>query len=132
MMARSKISDYMVTELVTLVPEMEINRAMQVLLDRAVSGAPVIDGKGELVGVLSQKDCLKAALNASYYQQWGGAVADYMSAEVETLDAELDIVEAAERFLASHYRRFPVMLEGRLVGQISRSDLLRALVDNWA
>lgn len=130
-MARPKISDYMVTELVTLSPEMEINRAMTVLLERAVSGAPVIDGKGELVGVLSQKDCLKAALNASYYQEWGGAVADYMTAAVETLDADLDIVEAAERFLGSNYRRFPVMVEGRMVGQISRADLLRALVESW-
>lgn len=130
-MARPKISDYMVSELVTLAPEMEINRAMKVLLDRAVSGAPVIDGKGELIGVLSQKDCLKAALNASYYQEWGGAVADYMSKVVETLEADLDIVAAAERFLGSNYRRFPVMLEGRMVGQISRADLLQALVDNW-
>ncbi len=131
MMGRPKIGDYMVSELVTLAPEMEINRAMKMLLDRAVSGAPVIDGKGELVGVLSQKDCLKAALNASYYQEWGGAVADYMSTVVETLEADMDIVEAAERFLASNYRRFPVMLEGRMVGQISRADLLQALVDNW-
>ena len=95
------------------------------------SNAPVIDGKGELIGVLSQKDCLKAALNASYYQEWGGAVSDYMSKEVETLEADLDIVEAAEHFLASNYRRFPVMHEGRIVGQISRADLLRALVENW-
>ena len=130
-MARPKISDYMMTELVTLAPDMEINRALKILLDRRVSGAPVVDAAGELVGVLSMKDGFKAALNASYYQAWGGAVADYMSAAVETLDADLDIVEAAEHFLASHYRRFPVMRQGRLVGQISRADLLQALVDNW-
>ncbi len=131
MTMRPKISDYMATDLITLPPEMEINRAMKILLDERISGAPVVDGKGVLVGVLSKKDCLKAALNASYHQEWGGAVSDYMTSPVETLDANLDIVEAAERFLKSHYRRFPVLQEGRLTGQISRADLLKALIENW-
>lgn len=131
MMKRPKIRDYMAASLVTLPSDMEILRAMEILLEERISGAPVVEPGGRLVGVLSKKDCLKAALNACYHQQWGGAVADYMSSPVETLDADLDIVEAAERFLASHYRRFPVVEEGRLTGQISRADLLRALVDNW-
>mgnify|MGYP001234840230 CR=1 FL=1 len=130
-MMRPKIRDYMATDLITLPPEMEINRAMKILLDERISGAPVVDDKGVLVGVLSKKDCFKAALNASYHQEWGGAVSDYMTSPVETLDANLDIVEAAERFLKSHYRRFPVLQEGRLAGQISRADLLKALIENW-
>ena len=92
---------------------------------------PLLDATGNLVGMLSQKDCLKAALHASYYREWGDTVADYMSSKPVSLDADLDLVEAAEAFLASSYRRFPVMSEGRLVGQISRSDLLRALAGNW-
>lgn len=128
---RPRIRDYMATDVVTLAPDMEILRAMELLLDMKFSGAPVVDESGRLVGVLSKKDCLKAALNASYHQQWGGVIADYMSTSVETLDANLDLVTAAERFLASHYRRFPVMEDGRLIGQISRADLLRALVDCW-
>ncbi len=128
---RSRIKTYMSRELVTLTPDMEINRAMHFLIDNRISGAPVLDETGNLVGMLSQKDCLKAALHASYYREWGDTVADYMSSQVETLDAELDLVEAAEAFLASSFRRFPVMSEGRLVGQISRSDLLKALAGNW-
>jgi CBS domain-containing protein len=128
---RPIIADYMATELVTLSPEMEINRATAILLEKGYSGAPVVDGARKLVGVLSKKDCLRAALNASYHQEWGGSVADYMSANVETLDADLDLVPAAERFLESNYRRFPVMREGRLVGQISRADLLRAIAEQW-
>jgi len=118
-------------QLITLTPDMEINRAMNLLIDNRISGAPVLDATGNLVGMLSQKDCLKAALHASYFREWGGKVADYMSCEPVSLDADLDLVEAAEAFLASSYRRFPVMSEGRLVGQISRSDLLRALAGNW-
>lgn len=128
---RPKIEDYMAKQLVTLSPDMEINHAMNVLLDGRISGAPVLDDKGKLVGVLSKKDCLKAALNSSYYQEWGGTVADYMASEVETLEADMDLVQAAERFLASHFRRFPVMRDGRLTGQISRADVLRGLAENW-
>lgn len=131
MSERPRIRTYMSRELITLTPEMEINRAMNLLIDNRISGAPVLDATGNLVGMLSQKDCLKAALHASYYREWGDTVADYMSSEPVSLDAELDLVEAAEAFLASTFRRFPVMSEGRLVGQISRSDLLRALAGNW-
>ncbi len=131
MTQRPTIADYMATDLVTLSPEMEINHATAILLEKRYSGAPVVNGAMKLVGVLSKKDCLRAALNASYHQQWGGSVADYMSTDVETFDADLDLVQAAERFLNSHYRRFPVMREGRLVGQISRADLLKAIAGQW-
>jgi CBS domain-containing protein len=117
----------MASDLITLSPETEITQAMNVLIDAKISGAPVVDQKGALVGVLSKKDCLKAALNAAYFQEWGGSVADYMSTNVETLDAHIDLVKAAEAFLASPYRRFPVLSEGRLVGQVSRYDILIGL-----
>ena len=128
---RPRIRDFMATQVVTLAPDLEILRAMELLLQKKFSGAPVVDENGKLVGVLSKKDCLKAALNASYHQQWGGVVADYMSTSVESLDADLDLVAAAKRFLASHYRRFPVMEDDRMIGQISRVDLLRALAESW-
>jgi CBS domain-containing protein len=121
----------MTTDVVALSPDMEILQAMKLLLEKQFSGAPVVDKAGKLVGVLSKKDCLKAALNASYHQEWGGLVDDYMSRTVETLDADLDLVAAAERFLASHHRRFPIVDNGRMIGQISRADLLQALVEQW-
>ena len=125
------VRDIMATDLITLTPETEINRAMTILLDARISGAPVVDTNGDLLGVLSKKDCLKAALNASFFQEWGGAVLDYMSAEVEVLDPDMDLVKAAETFLGSQYRRFPVVKDGRLVGQVSRSDILRGLREHW-
>jgi len=125
------IREYMATELITLSPETEINRAMVILMEAHISGAPVLDDAGRLVGVLSKKDCLKAALNGAYYQEWGGAVADYMSRDVQTLDAGLDIVKAAELFLASPFRRFPVTEGGQVVGQVSRADILRGLIEQW-
>lgn len=125
------IRDCMATDLITLSPDDEIIHAMMTLLDARISGAPVVNEREQLVGVLSKKDCLKAALNASYFQEWGGAVAEYMSENVETLDANFDIVQAAEAFLASSYRRFPVLDDGVLIGQVSRCDILKALSGQW-
>jgi predicted transcriptional regulator len=126
------VRDYMARDLVTLSPDMEINRAMSILLKRKISGAPVVDDGGWLVGVLSKKDCLKAALEASYYRQWGGTVDKYMAHDVETMDAGTDIIVAVKRFLDTPFRRFPVMDDGRLVGQISRADALQAMNDFWS
>ena len=125
------VNECMATKLITLAPDTEITHAMMKLLDAKISGAPVVDENGQLVGVLSKKDCLKAALNASYYQEWGGAVSEYMSDDVETLDGDLDVVQAAEAFLASAYRRFPVLEDGILIGQVSRCDILKALSEQW-
>lgn len=125
------VADYMTRDLTTLSPDMEINRAMNVLLESRISGAPVLDQDGVMVGVLSKKDCLEAALEASYYRDWGKTVSAYMSKDVETMDAGMDIVTATNVFLSSAFRRFPVMEDGQLVGQISRADALRAMSENW-
>jgi CBS domain-containing protein len=131
-MTESKTArDYMATKLMTLTPETDIHQAMRLLLDNRLSGAPVVDGEGKLVGVLSKKDCLKVAFSASYHKDWGGPVSDYMNRNVQTVEASTDIVEVAEIFLKGPYRRFPVMENGRLVGQISRHDVLRALDELW-
>ena len=127
----ASVADYMTQDLITLSPETAINHAMQLLLDHRISGAPVLDSDCQLVGVLSKKDCLRAAIEASYYRDWGATVAAHMSTNVETLDAGMDILAAANAFLDSSYRRFPVMENGRLVGQISRADALRAMAENW-
>ena len=125
------VGDCMKVDLVTLAPDTEIVRAVAILLDNKVSGACVLDRAGALVGVLSKRDCLKAALSAAYYKQWGSVVADYMSPDPKTLDAGLDLVDAAETMIGSAFRRFPVLRDGRFVGQISRTDVLAALSAQW-
>lgn len=121
------LGDIMATGLTTFSPDTGIHEAIRTLLDKRYSGAPVVDADGELVGVLSRKDCLRVVFSTSYHQDWGGRVREYMSPRVESLDADTDLVSAAQIFLNSHYRRFPVTRDGRLVGQVSRGDLLRAL-----
>ena len=125
------IEKYMATELVSFSPDDDIIHAMRVLLDRHFSGAPVLDGSGKLVGMLSQKDCLAIVYNTAYHQDWGGQVEQYMARNVEHIDVGCSILEAAEKFLHSNFRRFPVLRSGRLVGQISRHDIMRALDENY-
>ncbi|MCK5274149.1 MAG: CBS domain-containing protein [Alphaproteobacteria bacterium] len=123
--------DYMSTDLVTFAPDTDIHRAIGTLLEKRISGAPVVDERGQLVGILSSKDCLRVAFSASYHQEPGGTVSDYMSREVKTVDAAADIVAVAEMFVKGPYRRFPVMENGRLVGLLSRHDILKAIEDLW-
>lgn len=123
------VDDYMTRTLIQFAPEENIHDAAKTLLEKRISGAPVIDEEGKLVGVLSKKDCLQVVYNASYHKDWGGRVDEYMSREVRTIDCGTDIITVADLFVESNYRRFPVMQNGNMVGQISRQDILRALYD---
>jgi len=123
------VTDYMVVNVRTISPDMDIRRAVRILLGMRISGCPVVDEKNMPIGVLTEKDCLrllaKGKLNAEIP---AGTVADYMTAQVTTIPADMDIYYAAGMFLRHVYRRFPVVdKSGEIVGILSRSDLLRAV-----
>ncbi len=121
--------DYMTGRLATLSPDMTLLDAVHVLLERRISGAPVVDRSGNLVGILSEKDCLRAALDAAYYGDLGGLVEDHMQSAVQTIGDETPIFDVARMFIDGSFRRYPVVHDRHLVGQISRRDVLRALRD---
>ena len=121
------VKDYMSRTLVTFKPETNVLDAVHTLVEHRIAGAPVVDDAGNLVGMLSEFDCMKVALQAGYHEMYGGPVRDYMSENVETVNAEMSIVDLAQRFADKGYRRFPVTDKNRLVGQVSRRDVLRAL-----
>lgn len=123
------VKDYMATRLVVLSPDEPVLRAMQTMLDERISGAPVVDAHGNLVGLLTQRDCLRVAFQTGYLGEAAGKVADYMTSEVETVTPDLSLIELVEKFYAGPYRRFPVVEGNQLVGQISRRDVLRALLE---
>jgi len=123
----AKVKDYMSASLVTLSPSTSILDAARQLVEQRISGAPVVDKTGNLVGLLSEKDCMRIALQAGYHSEAAGTVAEYMHTDVKTVDAERNIVDVAMMFIEDDYRRYPVMKDGRLVGQISRRDVLKAL-----
>ena len=126
------VREYMTHDPVTLRPEMSVHEARQILLGHDISGAPVLDERARLVGILTERDIIGAVFRASYFQEPGSRVADCMTAQVETLEADVRIEEAAERFLKSRLRRFPVVEENRVIGLISRRDVLRAIEDLWS
>ena len=130
-MSEPTARDYMATRLVTFTPDMDIHQAIGVLLKHKISGAPVLDTEGNLIGILSKKDCLKVAFSDAYLKSRSGPVGDYMSTEVETVDVDTGIVEVAERFLRGTFRRFPVLDGNELVGLITRHDVLKALRSSW-
>jgi len=117
----------MATHLVTFSPDTEIMDAMHSLLEHRITGAPVIDSRGELVGMLSEHDCIRCALNACYHGELGGRVGSVMTREVQTVEPDESILEVAEKLIGSPFKRFVVMERNRVVGQISRRDVLRAL-----
>jgi len=121
------IRDFMTSNLVTFSPDMDITDAIHLLLEKGISGAPVVDKRGNIIGMLSERDCIKVALSAGYYSQRGGKVAEFMKREVKTVDANASLLDVARMFLEAPFKRYPVMRDNLLVGQISRSDILRAL-----
>ncbi len=123
-----KISDYMAKDLITFTPDMEIAEAIDIMLKKKISGGPVLNERRELVGMLSEKDCLKVLVQSSYHNipSGKGKVKDFMSGNVKTLDIDMDVVECANEFLTTYFRRFPVTQNGVLKGQISRRDIMRA------
>jgi len=123
-----KVRDYMSVNKVTFTPDMDILAAIHKLLESRISGAPVLDQHGNMVGFLSEKDCMQVALDAGYYQGTAaGSVSEFMTVGIESIDVDTPIIEVAEMFLKGSYKRFPVVMDNRLVGTITRSLVLRAL-----
>ncbi len=121
------VKDYMSGRLVTFSPETDVLDAIHELVEHRIAGAPVVDDHGSLIGMLSELDCMKIALTAGYHGEMGGPVADFMTTDTQTIDADMSIIDLAQLFLDSGFRRYPVLKDNRLVGQISRRDVLRAL-----
>ena len=128
MLASLKVKDYMSVNKCTFTPEMDILSAIHHMLESKISGAPVIDHHGNMVGFLSEKDCMQVALNAGYQQSGAaGHVSEFMTEGVQTINVDTPIIEVAELFLTGSFKRFPVVMDNRLVGTITRQNILRAL-----
>lgn len=122
-----RVRDFMVTNLHVVNPETEIMTAVQGLVDHNISGLLVVDQDGQLAGILTERDCIDVALQSGYFDEGGGRVRDFMTADVKTVDADTALMDIADAFASNSFRRFPVMEDGKLVGLIARRDILRAL-----
>tara|TARA_R110002073_G_scaffold123234_1_gene266707 strand:- start:2918 stop:3385 length:468 start_codon:yes stop_codon:yes gene_type:complete len=123
------VSDYMTTKLVTFMPSQSIHDVISTLIKYKISGAPVVNEKNELVGIISETDCIKHISESKYYNMPmdnSHTVEKNMVSEVETIDKNMNIFDAANKFIGSGRRRFPVIENGKLIGQISQKDVLKA------
>ena len=124
------VEKYMVplSNMITFKPEQSIQEVIAAIIDKKISGAPVLDERNHLVGIISEKDCLRLIVDQAYHNMPAETrrVSDYMTAKVQTLSPKTSVVEAANEFLNSPMRRFPVVENGTLLGQVSRRDILRA------
>jgi len=121
------VKKYMSKNVVTLTPEMDLLRAGHVLISHEITGAPVLDEHGKLVGILSERDCMRVAIQADYHGIPGGIVKDHMSVNPQSVDPGDSILKLAQLFLNGRFHRYPVLDNGHLVGVISRRDVMRAM-----
>ncbi|WP_299430506.1 CBS domain-containing protein [uncultured Maribacter sp.] len=122
------VEDYMTKKLLTFSPEQSILEVMELFAKNHISGGPVIDSNGFLVGIISEADCMKQISESRYFNQpiLDKSVERFMTKNVETIDNDISIFDAAGIFYNSNRRRLPVMKNGILVGQISRKDIVIA------
>ena len=126
-MTEYRVGAIMRKNIPTLTAETPMRRAVAVLVDAKVAGAPVLDDNGSLIGILTQKDCFQPALHASYHREWKGQVADQMSGNVITVDIDDEVIRVAEMFVKHPHRVFPVLDGARVAGLLHRSDVLALL-----
>lgn len=123
-----KVSDYMTQNLITFRPEQPVIEVIEILLKKNISGGPVVNDKNELVGIISEGDCLKEISDCRYHNlpMEDVTVDQHMIKNVDTIDGDMHVLDAANKFLESKHRRFPILENGKLVGQISQRDVLNA------
>jgi CBS domain-containing protein len=128
MLKSVNLRDYMLTHPVKVKPDDNIADAMKVIIDNKVSGVCVVDAQGNLAGILSELDCLRATLGAIYNESGIGQVKEHMTADnLLVAHPDENILDVAQDMLLKKHRRRPVVENGRLIGQITCRQLLSAV-----
>ena len=142
-----KVADVMTREVVTVGPEMPLAEAIQLMLEHQVSGLPVIGNDGLLIGLMTERDLLHRAETGTdrrrlswlegllapgqvaerYVHTHGRRVKDVMAHDVPTVAGSCALDRVVQLMKSRNLRRVPVVDDNRLVGIISRSDLVRTL-----
>lgn len=121
------VRDIMHTDVISVAPNALIEHALDLMLEHKISGLPVVDDAGQLVGVISEYDALQLIYDGDGEFWPVEPVAGLMTAEVETVSGETTIQELTHRFLDGSIRRLPVVETGRLIGVVSRRDVIKAI-----
>lgn len=128
MLRSVELKDYMLPNPVKVKADVDLCDAVELILEYKISGLCVVDDENHLLGILSEMDCLKAILSAMYNEETSvGPVSGYMTKDVYSVSPHADIVDVAQDMLKRRFRRCPVVQDGKLVGQVTCRQLLRAV-----
>ena len=119
-----KAKDIMVKEVITIGPEITLDKAIKKLVKNKISGMPVIDENGKMVGIISEKDILNFAFNG-YLKSTKVEMAMVKSVIHFTPDSNID--EIALAISKNHFRRVPIIKDDRIVGIVSRRDIIESV-----
>ena len=123
-----KVGDYMSQRPVTFTTEMPVAEAVEKLLHSHQTGGPVINEKRELVGFLSEQDCLRQMIESSYYREQVARVKDIMVTDVLAVKPYSSVLEVAQKMITERPKVYPVVDDdGVLLGSISRAQILNAI-----
>ena len=125
------VEDIMSRNLIVFKPNETIHEVMSKFIKYRISGGPVVNENGDLIGVISEADCMKEVSESRYFNLpiLDKSVSKFMTTKVDTIDASRTIFEAASNFFKTSRRRFPVLDKDKLVGQISRKDIVIATLN---
>ena len=125
------VRDIMKRNLVVFSPNDSIFEVMKKFVKYKISGGPVLNKNGKIVGVISEADCMKEISDSRYFNMpiLDKRVKNFMQKNVDTINSSTSIFDAASRFYNSSRRRFPVIENQKLVGQISRKDIVIAAIN---
>ena len=122
--------DLMTTNLLVFSPEQRLLEAIENLIKWRVSGAPVVDDEGRMVGMLSEIDCLRMLASDEFYlqqQEEAALVEQFMTTGGRNIPPDLGIYAISHYFLTTKVRRLAVVDHEKLIGQVSRRDVLRGM-----
>ena len=123
-----KVEEFMDKKFVSLHADLDVYQAIDIFLDKVVTSSVVVNDHMQVVGILSEKDCLKLMTKGSYYQLPSGKVADFMTKDVYCIPGYTDIFKIADIFIHHSFRRLIVTDEdNKVIGQITRRDMLRII-----
>lgn len=111
--------------------DMAMPEAAGIIARSPIAAVPVVDDSGDVVGLLTEKDCLRAVGRWAYEGISGGVVQDYMSEITARLTPQMDLLSASLAFIECNFSCLPVIEDDRLVGRLVRHELLAAL-ERWA
>lgn len=128
-MKTKRVRDFMAVHYATVNPDQSLAAAVRTILEYHQSAAPVVDAQQQLVGVLSEADCMRATLLEGYFNEGVALVKDQMSKGLDTVSPDEELSSVSDMFLKNSRRMMPVVEAGILVGIVSRQDILKALVN---